>query len=239
MHHLEVPVPDAYCVYAPLATGSLRDVVANYRVDMHAQLTLFTDFLRGLSFLHSQKNIMHLDINPNNLAVTSLDDPKGIIIDLDSAIRSSTSFSHKRGTVPYLAPEIIALKHFGSVQPFDKSVDIWALGLSMFDLYQEAFLLWGHIPPGEYNAAILATDDNYVTRDRYTRFQRKVAEIKKFSPDPAASDFMGWIEDMTQYESKNRSSACDLLDEVSRVTTKLRKGTIVLKTLGRKRAWEE
>ncbi|MCJ1244814.1 hypothetical protein MMC30_002014 [Trapelia coarctata] len=239
VYHFETPIPDAYCVYSPLAAGSLRDVVTYHKIDTYAQLALFTDYLRGLSYLHNQKGVMHRDINPNNLAVVSLDDPRGIIIDLDSATQSPTSKDHMRGTPAYLAPEIVDLKDGRKVPPFDKSADIWALGLSMFDLYQGCFLLWAQLPPGEKLAMGTEPPRNTVTDDRYTRFQRRIQEMKDLCKDPIALKFIGQIESMTEYSSKDRMSASDLLEEVLPLTTPLRQGKIVLKGLATKRPREE
>lgn len=81
-------IPGAYCIYAPLAEASLSHVINAYTPDNAAKLAFFADYLSGLSFLHDQKGIMHRDISPGNLAITSLHNPKGIIIDLDSATKS-------------------------------------------------------------------------------------------------------------------------------------------------------
>lgn len=51
------------------------------------------DYLRGLAFLH-EKGIMHRDISPNNLAVTSFEQPRGLIIDLDAATKDPESEDH-------------------------------------------------------------------------------------------------------------------------------------------------
>lgn len=98
------------------------------------------DYLNGLSFLH-QKGIMHRDINPNNLAVTSLDNPIGIVIDLDSATSFETSTDHMVGTLAYLAPEVASLKE-NKTGCYDKAIDVWALGLSMVAIHTGQRLRW-------------------------------------------------------------------------------------------------
>ena len=46
-----------------------------------------------------------------------------------------------RGTLPYLAPEIVvALMDGKATQVFEKSVDIWGFGLGMFDVYEDELL---------------------------------------------------------------------------------------------------
>lgn len=95
------------------------------------KLILLDDYLKGLTFLHG-KALMHRNINPNNLAVISFNNPKGLIIDLDSATEHHTSTDRMPGTLAYLAPEIVRLKKGTSILGYDRSIDVWALGLSIF-----------------------------------------------------------------------------------------------------------
>lgn len=209
-----------------------------YKVDIFAQMALLTDFLQGLSYLHDQKNIWHRDISPNNLAVTSFDNPKGIILDLDAATLSPTSMNHNRGSLPYLAPEIVALKDGKEDRPFEKGVDMWALGLSMFDMYEEDFLLWHRLPPREKPASNGAQPRNTVTLARYKRLQERLEKMKGICKDTFAASFISWIENMTGYFPKQRRSASALLGDVSAMTANLGRGTIVSKSLGHKRSRE-
>jgi serine/threonine protein kinase len=92
--YFETKVPSAYCVHTPLAMRSLEDTIRSYRADPAAQITLLGDFLNGLSYLHEQKHVMHLDIKPGNLGVLSFAKPKGVILDFDSATSELTSEDH-------------------------------------------------------------------------------------------------------------------------------------------------
>lgn len=125
--NFDTKVPDACCIYTPLTSSNLADVITSYKPDVHAKTALFADYLNGMSYLHDQKGIMHRDISPGNLAITSFSKPRGIIIDLDAATTDSTSTDHMKGTLPFLAPEIIALKSLKGQGPqplpYDKSVD--------------------------------------------------------------------------------------------------------------------
>ena len=105
---------------------------------MNVKLSLLGDYLNVLSYLDDQLIITHRDINPNNLAVTSLVNHTGIILDLDAAKNSRYSTDHMKGILAYLVPEIIDLKVSRSqlnLVSYEKSVDTWALGLSTFALY--------------------------------------------------------------------------------------------------------
>lgn len=84
-------------------------------MDDLAKGNLATDFLSGLAFLHG-KGFMHRDLTLKNLAVVTLNPPRGGIIDFDTATREAESRDHMRGTTMSLAPEIIALKEVFEVQ---------------------------------------------------------------------------------------------------------------------------
>jgi serine/threonine protein kinase len=85
---------------------------------------------------------MHRDIKPSNLAVSSLNPLRAIILDLGCATVATSSTDHMKGTVPYLAPEIMRLKQkrhtkdsCAKCQPYTSAADIWAMGLSMYQLF--------------------------------------------------------------------------------------------------------
>lgn len=226
-------------MYAPLAVASLADMISAYQPDFPAKLTLLTDYLNGLSYLHDQKSVMHRDINPSNLAVVSFGNPKGIILDLDSATPSPTSTDHMKGTLQYLAPEIMDWKNWNNVgqqpAPYGKSVDVWALGLSMFALYHGQPLRWASlVPRAEAPSTVSAT----VTRELHTEFHRRVRLRRASCLDPQAARFLEWIEQMTEYFPGDRISASEVLDLVLEAPKDRGKGSIVLKT-GLKRPLEE
>ena len=82
-------------------------------------------------FLHS-KGVMHRDIKPDNVGIAGLDEPfKFYLLDLGHAIAAQTSDDHFRGTMRYLAPEVLKLKRRpkGELPHYDAKVDVWALGL--------------------------------------------------------------------------------------------------------------
>ena len=177
---------------------------------------------------------MHLDISPGNLAITSLDNPKGIIIDLDAAVESGPCFDHGKGTLPYLAPEIVALKYKRTDQPFERSVDIWALGLCMFDLCQSEFLLWTRLHPQETRQQRALQQDNTVSPDRYAKFLRKMDEMKSSAETSLHTELFTWIETMTSFRAANRQAASQLYSEVSDAFKLLDRGSIIPQTAAKR-----
>ena len=182
---------------------------------------------------------MHLDISPGNLAITSLDNPKGIIIDLDAAVESVPCFDHHKGTLPYLAPEIVALKNRDTDKPFEKSVDVWALGLCMFDLCQSEFLLWFRLHPQETRQQRSVQQDNTVSMGRYLKFLRKLNEMKSSAETLFHTQLFDYIERMTKFEAANRETAGQIYSAAtSDIPEALGRGSIVPQR-GAKRSREE
>ncbi|KAL8731002.1 MAG: hypothetical protein Q9166_003653 [cf. Caloplaca sp. 2 TL-2023] len=230
--NFDTKVPDAYCVYTPLTSANLSDVIDGYTPDSIAWLALFTDYLNGLSYLHQQLGIMHRDISPGNLAVTSLQEPRGVILDLDAATTSVTSTDHMKGTVPYLAPEIIALKDWDSAgrqpPPYEKSIDTWALGLIMYAMFTGQHFDW----------AFFGAARNRMTPRAYVNFQGRLGRYIEHTKDDNFRVGLSTITKMTAWERALRRSAADALAVLLEMRTTQARGTIVPKT-SRKRPRED
>ncbi len=200
-----------------------------YELDLSAKIVLLNDYLKGLSFLH-QKGIMHRDINPNNLAITSFDEPKGLIIDLDAATPHELSRDHMKGTLAYLAPEVIDLKD-NKPSNYDKSVDIWALGLSMFAICTGHLLRWTYVDPDGTKVS------QVVNPKSHKRHLMKINQAIESAQDADTKAFLRLIIQMTAYKPKFRPTASSASD-TSATLRKDRKGRIVLKATQKRRLEE-
>ncbi|KAL9594240.1 MAG: hypothetical protein Q9219_007142 [cf. Caloplaca sp. 3 TL-2023] len=230
--HFDTKVPDAYCIYTPLALANLSEIILSYTPDDTAKSALFTDYLSGLSYLHEQKGIMHRDIKPSNLAVLSLHQPKGIIIDLDAATPSITSTDHKKGTLPCLAPEIMELKNWNGrgtqPPPFRKSVDIWALGLAMYALYTERYFDWKLFDV--FFAKQVAT----VTLKGYLNFQEELTKKAQAAENPDVQLAFLLVKTMSTWEAGKRETASSALSNILQTRRSHNRGLIGPKKAGKR-----
>ena len=86
------------------------------------------------AYLHKQ-GIMHRDYKLENVAVVRTSpDVNIVLIDFGHAVKSTEETDHMKGTVRYLAPEVLALKNDRNSRPYNCSVDVWALGIIMLEL---------------------------------------------------------------------------------------------------------
>ncbi|KAI4256236.1 MAG: hypothetical protein L6R42_006341 [Xanthoria sp. 1 TBL-2021] len=229
--NFDTKVPDACCVYTPLTSANLVDVINGYTPESMARLALFTDYLNGLSHLHEQLGMMHRDFSPGNLAVTSLQEPRGVILDLDAATISSTSTDHMKGTLPYLAPEIMALKQWDGAgkqpPPYEKSIDTWALGLIMYALYTGQLFDW----------TWFGATKNRLTPKAYANFHERLGKYTEYTKNPEARGALSMITKMTAWKGGDREPAVDALDTLLQIRGNRTRGTIVPKA-SRKRPCE-
>ena len=202
--------------------GSLLDIMNLYSSDISSQCTLLIDYLKGLTYLQNQKGVMHRDVSPKNLGVVSFDPPRGILLDLDSATHDEGSTDHMQGTVPYLAPEIVQIKEQKEQKdpaaqqspgpiPYRKGVDVWALGLSVFALYNGHEFSWGPYNPRN-SLRTTKVSVNRVNAESYHMLKRRL-EAKRVSLDgDHAGSLLELIESMIKWKPIDRITATEALE---------------------------
>ena len=95
----------------------------NWRESLH----FITQIMRGLSHAHS-RGIIHRDIKPANIFLSAADDFKLGDFGVARVTNAATAAYTRVGTLNYMAPEIFA------GQPYSSNVDIYSLGLVMYQL---------------------------------------------------------------------------------------------------------
>ena len=101
----------------------------------------FVQSLLAVEYLHTN-HIMHRDIKPENLLM----DTKGNLKLTDfgwSALNNNRLRQTYCGTVDYMAPEM------SSGKPYDYKVDIWSLGVLLYEMTQGNLCLYQGKPPFE------------------------------------------------------------------------------------------
>nr|XP_023828962.1 serine/threonine-protein kinase 17A [Salvelinus alpinus] len=86
---------------------------------------LMRQILEGVSFLH-RNNMVHLDLKPQNILLTSdalLGDIKIVDFGLSRMVSSSQELSEIMGTPEYVAPEIL------NYEPISTATDMWSIGV--------------------------------------------------------------------------------------------------------------
>ena len=119
-------IPDTLSKTIKLQTAN-KQFMSNQQIVAYSR-----SLLQSLKYLHvticidQKNNICHRDIKPSNILVT------GEVAKLcDFGFASILEYrSTLCGTFEYMAPEMIQKK------PYDHRIDIWALGILLFELIQ-------------------------------------------------------------------------------------------------------
>ncbi|KAM4602243.1 striated muscle preferentially expressed protein kinase-like [Polymixia lowei] len=126
--------------------------------------------LEGLGYLH-QKDIVHLDIKPENILMAKPGSDQIRICDFGNAIKLETSEQHycKYGTPEYVAPEIV------NQTPVSTATDIWPIGVITY------LCLTGVSPfAGENDRATALNIRNYNVAFEESMFSDLCKEAKGF-----------------------------------------------------------
>jgi eukaryotic-like serine/threonine-protein kinase len=132
MHTLQA-VP--YAVLEFIDGFNLRQKFAHEGASLENRIAILLQILEGLHHIHSRK-YLHLDFKPENILISNKGDVKIFDFDLAEKIQPTAQAPKEiHGTPAYIAPEQILR------QPVDERTDIFALGLTAFELFvgQKAF----------------------------------------------------------------------------------------------------
>lgn len=106
---------------------NLAEYTKEHPMDEAEVRKLGLDLLKALEFCHDS-NVIHRDIKPQNIFVSQFGEYKIGDFGISREVEKANATMSQKGTKTYMAPEMIRLAKYG------KSVDIYALGLTMYEL---------------------------------------------------------------------------------------------------------
>ncbi|KAF8393254.1 hypothetical protein HHK36_021495 [Tetracentron sinense] len=128
------PVTNLATVTEYMVNGSLKQVLRrkDRTIDRRKRLIIAMDAAFGMEYLH-EKNIVHFDLKSHNFLVNMKDPQRPVckIGDLGlSKIKQKTLVSGGvRGTIPWMAPELLTSKNMVT-----EKVDVYSFGIVMWEL---------------------------------------------------------------------------------------------------------
>jgi aurora kinase len=127
-----------YLILEYAAKGELyKELTKNHHFSEETAAAYLFDVANALHYLHS-KNVIHRDIKPENLLLAMDGNVKIADFGWSVHVANNSRRNTLCGTLDYLPPEMVGEQ----IKPYDHTVDIWSLGVLMFEF------LFG-IPPFE------------------------------------------------------------------------------------------
>lgn len=131
-------IPGKICIVTEYASyGSLNNLINRRRddpVSKDVRVKILLDAARGIDYLH-ENNILHRDIKPDNILVTSLEldqSVNGKLTDFGSSrninmLMTNMTFTKGVGTPKYMAPEVL------NKGKYTKSADVYSFSITMYE----------------------------------------------------------------------------------------------------------
>ncbi|KLO11698.1 kinase-like protein [Schizopora paradoxa] len=126
--------------------GTLYEVMQSFPRSSLETCTMIRDIARGLDYLHS-KSVVHADLKSHNILISK--DAKPLLADFglslalsESMAGSTTTGAFAKGTVRWMARELLAPDDSGSTSRPDEQTDIWAFGMVIYELISWKLPYW-------------------------------------------------------------------------------------------------
>ena len=179
-----------YYIYMPYAGQDFSTFDwFNSKISQPDKFRLLEQLLEGLSTLH-RLGIMHRDIRRQNVLLLSLEPAEAAICDFGKATKAESSENTSIGPIYTLAPEVWCVK---SVGPYTNSIDIWAFGYAIAELF--GYYGWQGNPP--------------INPERYDSM---VAMLQTHSSKhPIDEDLVDLVLRMLKWNPKQRPTATEAL----------------------------
>ncbi|CAD8087506.1 unnamed protein product [Paramecium sonneborni] len=195
--------------------GTLYEMMMSKSFTEEQIVNIALQIAKGLAFLHS-KNIVHRDIKPENI-LRYVDDQGVEIFKITdfglSSIKLERMTTTKVGTAYYVAPEIL------EKQQYDKSVDIWALGLIIDELIHKTPFYNGLTEEevfGKIRAIRYIIRDQSYAKPKIFDYKKNVIKnilVNSIQKDPKQRKDLTWII-QTLSEYNQQSPNCSIQKEL-------------------------
>jgi serine/threonine protein kinase len=191
MHDFGISGDEIYIAMEFVEGPTLRDLLYDRSWSAPEIHVVVGQIAQALAAAHRQ-NIVHRDLKPENVILVSsaggarhvkvLDFGLAKLADLERqlGLEPLTRAGMCFGTPQYMAPELIRGK------PFDKSVDLYALGVIAFELVA-GYLPWDGIDPREVLISVVKNPPPHVTH-AHPSVEPRIASVDKFLQRVLAKD---------------------------------------------------
>lgn len=132
------------CIVTELLGPSLLNCLPPDGMCLHNVKQVILQVLAGLEYLHNQVKIIHTDVKPENVLLSSnfcatsfeseVDGIRVKLVDLGCALQIGETYPAIVGTSEYRAPELLL------EAPYDIEIDIWATACLAFELATGKYL---------------------------------------------------------------------------------------------------
>ena len=194
-----------------LLTG-INDYIKNNKIEENDIINLGIDLCEALEYCERLK-IIHRDIKPENIFITKFGEYKLGDFGIARRLENTSSIMSKKGTYLYMPPEVY------KGEEYDKTVDIYSLGLVMYKL-------------GNYNRTpFLPPAPNAITyRDKEKALMMRMQGEKIPKPENMTDELYEIIEKMIAYNPKERyksaKQAKQDLEKLKEKTVRENTGTV-------------
>ncbi len=169
----------AYLVMEFVHGLNLREAMQAMPIDVPSAIRIIRELSEALRFAHS-KGIIHRDIKPENVLLSDGDQVKladfGIAKILNQRDeRKITATRQILGTAHYLAPE-----QWESPNDVDHRIDIYALGVMLYELLTQQLPIGNFEPPSHINPHVDPSLDEVVMKAMHRRPSARYPTVEAF-----------------------------------------------------------
>lgn len=207
-----VTIPGKYSIITEFCEhGSLASVLKKFSLCYCMKVKMACDAAKGMHYLHTN-GIIHRDFKPDNLLVCSLliDSPVSCKLTDFGTTReinensTTQKYTMGVGTLMYLAPELLSPDKADA--HYDKSCDVFAYGVTLFELFVEGDCY----PPEQFRSVINVA-------------QFILAGKRRPPPIDCPEEYATLIDSCWKQQSEDRKSFADIDVQTSQMYEKERR----------------